>query len=153
LRLDFPPLAFDFVLVSALEDFFAFALRAGRLLVEEDFAFAVFPLFLAVLLLLFPLFFDAAEDFFGRAFATALAFTATFLTTFLTAFFAAGAAEREAAARPAIAPSTPPTTAPTGPAMLPTTAPAAAPAVCLEMGGISMFSDDEAGVSDGGVDV
>jgi hypothetical protein len=48
------------------------------------------------------------------------------------------------AARPAIAPITPPTTAPTGPAMLPSTAPVAAPAVCFEMGGIEMFSDDEA---------
>jgi hypothetical protein len=48
------------------------------------------------------------------------------------------------AARPAIAPITPPTTAPTGPAMLPITAPVAAPAVCFEMGGIEMFSDDEA---------
>jgi hypothetical protein len=47
------------------------------------------------------------------------------------------------AARPTAAPITPPTTAPTGPATLPRTAPAAAPAVCLEIGGISMFSDDE----------
>jgi hypothetical protein len=48
------------------------------------------------------------------------------------------------AARPAIAPITPPTTAPTGPATLPMTAPVAAPAVCFEIGGIEMFSDDEA---------
>jgi hypothetical protein len=48
------------------------------------------------------------------------------------------------AARPAIAPITPPTTAPTGPATLPITAPVAAPAVCFEIGGIEMFSDDEA---------
>jgi len=150
LRLGFLPLAFDFVLLFGLAfvfgDFFAFAPRAGLRLVDEAFAFVVFPLFFAERLVLFPRFFDAAEDFLLRGFATALAFAATFLTAFL----AAGAAEREAAARPAIAPSTPPTTAPTGPAMLPRTAPAAAPAVCLEMGGISMFSDDDPDVSGDG---
>jgi hypothetical protein len=152
LWLGFLALDFAFALLFDLDDFFAFAVRAGLRLVDEAFAFAVLPLFFAALLLLFPRLFDAAKDFLLRGFATALAFTATFLTAFLTAFLAAGAAEREAAARPAIAPSTPPTTAPTGPAMLPRTAPAAAPAVCLEMGGISMFSDDEPDVSGGGVD-
>jgi hypothetical protein len=156
LRLGFLTLALAFAfallfgLVLALDNFFAFALRAGLRLVDA--AFAVFPLFFAALLLLFPRVFDAAADFLLRGFATALAFTATFLTAFLTAFLAAGAAERDAAARPAMAPSTPPTTAPTGPATLPRTSPAAAPAVCFEMGGISMFSDDEPDVSGDGVD-
>jgi len=157
LRLGFLALDFAFVLlfglVLALDDFFDFAVRAGLRLVDDAFAFAVLPLFFAALLALFPRFFDAVEDFLPRGFAAALFATAfAFAAAFLTAFLAAGAAEREAAARPAIAPSTPPTTAPTGPAMLPRTAPAAAPAVCLEMGGISMFSDDEPDVSGGGVD-
>ena len=43
----------------------------------------------------------------------------------------------------AIAPKTPPTTAPTGPATLPMIAPVAAPAVCLEMGGMVIFSEEE----------
>jgi hypothetical protein len=87
------------------------------------------------------------EGFLARLFDAAfLALAATVLTAFLTA----GAAELEAEARPAIAPITPPTTAPTGPATLPMTAPAAAPAVCFEIGGISIFSDDE--LADGSVD-
>jgi hypothetical protein len=77
-------------------------------------------------------FFDLPEDFLGAAF-------------FAPPLFALGAVLLGAeAARPAIAPITPPTTAPTGPATLPSTAPVAAPAVCLEIGGIEMFSDDEA---------
>jgi hypothetical protein len=122
---------------------FALALLAGLLF----FAALACELFFAGRLPLpeaFPLFF---EDFFTppfdpEDFATALALAATFLTAFFT-----GAAEERPAARPASAPITPPTTAPIGPAMLPSTAPVAAPAVCLEIGGISMFSEDEEGVS------
>jgi hypothetical protein len=119
------------------------------------FAFAALPgLFLAGRLLLLGLFFAGADGFradcFAAAFfAVAFALAATALTAFLTG---AGGDLDEAAARPAIAPSTPPTTAPMGPATLPKTAPAAAPAVCLEMGGISMFSDDEPDESGEGVD-
>ena len=122
---------------------------ADLLLVDEAFAFAVLPLFFAVRLPPFPRFFDAAEGFLLRRFALPLFDTAFALAaTALTAFLAGGAAElAEAAARPASAPITPPTTAPTGPATLPRTAPAAAPAVCFEIGGISMFSDDEPDVS------
>jgi hypothetical protein len=78
---------------------------------------------------------DEAFVFFrGRDFST---------RTFFTVFLASEVAARSwDAARPASAPRTPPTTAPTGPATLPITAPVAAPAVCLEMGGISMFSED-----------
>jgi hypothetical protein len=77
-------------------------------------------------------FFDPLEDFLAAAF-------------FEPPLLGLGAELLGAdAARPAIAPITPPTTAPTGPATLPITAPVAAPAVCLEMGGIEMFSDDEA---------
>jgi hypothetical protein len=141
-------------LVLALDNFFDFAVRAGLRLVDEAFVFAVLPLFFTALLVLFPRFFDAAEDFSLRDFAPVLFATAfAFAATFLIAFLAAGAPEREAAARPAIAPSTPPTTAPTGPATLPRTAPAAAPTVCFEIGGISMFSDDEPDVSGDGMDV
>ena len=114
--------------------------------------FRILTTFLSVRLPLFPRFFDAAEGFLLRRFALPLFDTAFALAaTALTAFLAGGAAELgELAARPAIAPITPPTTAPTGPATLPRTAPAAAPAVCLEIGGISMFSDDEPDVSDDG---
>jgi len=159
-------LAFDFVLLFGLDDFFGFARRAGLRLVDEALAlaFAVLPLFFAVRLELLPRFFAVVlllllllldgEGFALRRFAPPLFATALALTaTFLTAFLAAGAAElEEAAARPAIAPSRPPTTAPTGPATLPRTAPAAAPTVCFEIGGISMFSDDEPEVSGDGVD-
>jgi len=118
--------------------FFDFELLADFVFRDEAFALEFF--FAGFFAL--PLFF---EDFLLllAGFTLATAFAATFLTAFLTF----GAAEREAAARPANAPSTPPTTAPTGPATLPSTAPVAAPAVCFEIGGISMFSEDDAGVS------
>jgi hypothetical protein len=144
-RVAFLPLLFeDFVLLFALDDFFDFRPLADLLLADEAFAFAVLPLFFAVRLPLFPRFFDTAEGFLLRRFALPL-----FDTAFaLTAFLADGTAElAEAAARPASAPITPPTTAPTGPATLPRTAPVAAPTVCFEIGGISMFSDDEPDVS------
>jgi hypothetical protein len=119
---------------------FAFALPAGLLFFD---AALDFELFFAGRLAApegFALFFD---DFFAPLsepddLATTLALAATFLTAFFT-----GAAEERPAARPASAPITPPTTAPTGPATLPRTAPVAIPAVCFEIGGISMFSDDE----------
>jgi hypothetical protein len=76
---------------------------------------------------------------FFAGFAAALTFRAALFTVFLAADVALLSCE---AARPARAPRTPPTTAPTGPAILPMTAPVAAPAVCLEMGGISMFSEE-----------
>jgi hypothetical protein len=123
---------------------FAFELLVGLLFFDAALAFELFFAGRLAAPDVFPLFFD---DFFAPPFepddlATALALAATFLTAFFT-----GAAEERPAARPASAPITPPTTAPTGPAMLPKTAPVAAPAVCLEIGGISMFSEDEAGVS------
>jgi hypothetical protein len=146
----------DFAALFDLDDFaprdappFDFELFVDLLFLDEALAFEVLPLFFAVRLAPpadFPLFF---EDFLLRLFEppvfdTALAFAATVLTAFL----AFGATEeREAATRPASAPITPPTTAPTGPATLPSTAPVAAPAVCFEIGGISMFSDDEPDVS------
>jgi hypothetical protein len=112
----------DFLLRAALRDLprlFDFALDLD--LAELDF----FELFAAD-------FFDLPAGFLAAAF-------------FEPPLFGLGAELLGAeAARPAIAPITPPTTAPTGPAMLPITAPVAAPAVCLEMGGIEMFSDDEA---------
>ncbi|PYJ08090.1 MAG: hypothetical protein DMF06_13780 [Verrucomicrobia bacterium] len=150
-----PPLRLGFLpLLLAFEDFFCrlFDLEglAFRVVVfffvEEAFAFADLPrLFLTGRLLLLRAFFAGADGFragrFPTAFfAVAFALAATALTAFLTG---AGVDLGEAAARPAIAPRTPPTTAPTGPATAPKTAPAAAPAVCLETGGISMFSDDE----------
>jgi hypothetical protein len=164
-RVAFLPLLFeDFVLLFALDDFFDFPplvdllladllladlLLADLLLADEAFAFAVLPLFFAVRLPLFPRFFDAAKGFLLRRFALPLFDTAFALAaTALTAFLADGTAElAEAAARPASAPITPPTTAPTGPATLPRTAPVAAPTVCFEIGGMSMFSDDEPDVS------
>jgi hypothetical protein len=154
-RVAFLPLLFeDFVLLFALDDFFGFPplvdlLLADLLLADEAFAFAVLPLFFAVRLTLFPRFFDAAKGFLLRRFALPLFDTAFALAaTALTAFLADGTAElAEAAARPASAPITPPTTAPTGPATLPRTAPVAAPTVCFEIGGMSMFSDDEPDVS------
>ncbi|MDP9004922.1 MAG: hypothetical protein M3N12_09060 [Verrucomicrobiota bacterium] len=145
-----------------MEDFFDFVFEDLALLLEdfalpfdfelfEDFAeeeraldFAFVPLFFAAGLDLaadFPLFFAA---FFVPPL---LVSTFTFFATAFTAFFAVFPEEREPAARPANAPITPPTTAPTGPAMLPSTAPVAAPAVCFEIGGMSMFSDDEPDVS------
>jgi hypothetical protein len=158
-RVAFLPLLFeDFVLLFALDDFFDFPplvdlLLADLLLADEALAFAVLPLFFAVFfavrLPLFPRFFDATEGFLLRRFALPLFDTAFALAaTPLTAFLAGGAVElAEAAARPASAPITPPTTAPIGPATLPRTAPVAAPTVCFEIGGISMFSDDEPDVS------
>jgi hypothetical protein len=123
---------------------FDFELLVDLLFLDEARAFDVFPLFFTVRFAPppdFPLFFDALPRLFEPAvFDTDFALAATALTAFLT-FLAP--VEREAAARPARAPITPPTTAPTGPATLPRTAPVAAPAVCLEIGGISMFSDDE----------
>ena len=133
-------------------DFFApFDLDFGDFLRRDDLIFD-FPRFVdlplaedAFALLFFAGRFAAGfarffEGFLARLFDAALALAATVLT----AFFAAVAGELpEAAARPAIAPITPPTTAPIGPATLPRTAPAAAPAVCFEIGGISMFSDDD----------
>ncbi|HWM25937.1 MAG TPA: hypothetical protein VNP98_14040 [Chthoniobacterales bacterium] len=112
---------------------------ADLLLADDAFALELF--FAACLAAGFALFF---EDFLAL-FDDALALAATALTAFL----AAGAADLLPAARPASAPITPPTTAPTGPATLPRTAPVAAPAVCFEIGGISIFSEDEA---DGSVD-
>ena len=167
LRVAFFPLVFDdfFALLFDLDDFFDFPRFTGLRLVDEALAFAALPLFFAVrlplffavrlplfftdFLTLFPRFFGAAEGFLLRLFAVPL-FDGAFAlaATALTAFFAGGGAElAEAAARPAIAPITPPTTAPTGPATLPRTAPVAIPAVCFEIGGISMFSDDEPDVS------
>jgi hypothetical protein len=148
-------------LLRAFEDFLGLlleleglAFRAVVFFVEDAFAFAaLLPLFFAGRLALFGVFLDDAgflEDFFTPAFfAVAFALAATALTAFFTG---AGADLGEAAARPAIAPRTPPTTVPTGPATLPRTAPAAAPAACLEMGGISMFADDEPDASDAGDD-
>jgi hypothetical protein len=166
LRMAFLPLLFeDFVWLLALEDFFDFPplvdLRlADLLLLGEAFAFAVLllffavrlapvPRFFALLLALLLCFFEATEGFLLRRFALPPSATAFALAaTALTAFLAGGAAElAEAAARPTNAPITPPTTAPTGPATLPRTAPVAAPAVCFEIGGISIFSDDELDVS------
>lgn len=106
-----------------------------------------FPDFLPPLFA-FPADFDFADLDFFELFAAAFFapppdfFAAGFFEPLL---FGLGADVLGAeAARPAIAPITPPTTAPTGPATLPITAPVAAPAVCLEIGGIEMFSDDEA---------
>jgi hypothetical protein len=143
----FLPLLFeDFAAFFDLDDFvlrallFDFELLADLLFLPEARAFEVLALFFVV-----PLFF---EDFFPRLFEPAAVVTALALAaTFLTAFFTGAADERELATRPANAPSTPPTTAPTGPATLPSTAPVAIPAVCFEIGGISMLSDDELGVS------
>jgi hypothetical protein len=155
LRVAFLPLRFEgFDLLFALGDFFPFRPLVALLLADEAFAFAVLPLFFAVRFPPFPRFFDAAEGFFllrrfaAPPFDTAFALAATGLA-FRSTGRAAELAE-VAARRPAMAPITPPTTAPTGPATLPRTAPAAAPAVCLEIGGISMFSDDEPDVSDDG---
>jgi hypothetical protein len=122
LRADFPPL-----------DFFPRALLPPllfpRAFEADDFDF-------------FAVFFGAA--FLLRPFAAAFAGFFAFATTFFTAFFADAAPELlELAARPTRPPITPPTTVPTGPATLPRTAPVAIPAVCLEIGGIWMFSDDE----------
>jgi hypothetical protein len=156
LRLAFLPLLFeDFVdLLFDLDGLLAF--RAVDLfLVAEAFAFALLPrLFFAGRLPLLRPFFGRAEGFLLARFAPPF-FEAAFAlaATALTAFLAGAAGEvPAAAARPAKAPITPPTTAPTGPATLPKTAPVAAPAVCFEMGGISMFSDDEPDVSGDGVD-
>lgn len=130
--LDFP----DFLLE---EDFtFDFPRLADLLLAEDAFAL---ELFFAGLEAGFALFFEGFLALFDDALALA--------ATALTAFLAAGAADLFPAARPASAPITPPTTAPTGPATLPRIAPVAAPAVCFEIGGISMFSEDE---PDGSVD-
>ena len=109
-------------------------------------AFELLLLFLAALLAP-PRFFDEDDVFLPAAFdallAAGLALAAAALTAFLAAGLAAGAELLAAARRPTTAPITPPTTVPTGPATLPRTAPAAAPAACLEMGGISMFSEVE----------
>jgi hypothetical protein len=137
----FPPLALDFGDFLLRADLtFDLPRLADLLLAADDFALELF--FAGRFAAGFARFF---EGFLALLFDATLALAATALTAFLT-----GAAELlEAAARPASAPITPPTTAPTGPATLPRTAPVAAPAVCLEMGGISIFSEDEA---DGSVD-
>jgi hypothetical protein len=158
LRAAFFPLFFeDFDLLFALSDFFPFRpladlLLADLLLADEALAFAVLPPFFGLRLPLFPRFFDAAGAFLRRGFAlppfeTDLALVVTGFTVRLGGGFVELA---EVAARPANAPITPPTTAPTGPATLPRTAPAAAPAVCFEIGGISMFSDEDPDVSGDG---
>jgi hypothetical protein len=87
--------------------------------------------------------FFRGRDFFNRAFFAGFAAALIFRDALLTVFFAVVATSWSfEAARPASAPRTPPTTAPTGPATLPMTAPVAIPAVCLEIGGISMFSEE-----------
>jgi len=151
LRLAFLPLLLLFEDFAGrlfdLDGFLAF--RAVVFLVEEAFAFAALPpLFFAGRLPLVRAFFEAAEGLLAAGFAVAF-FAAAFalVATAFTTFLAGAAVDLLAAARPASAPITPPTTAPTGPATLPKTAPVAAPAVCFEMGGISMFSDDEPDVS------
>jgi len=141
-------------------DFFAFVFEDLALLLEDfalPFDFELFEDFaeeeraLDFVLLFFAAGLDLAADLplFFAAFFVPPVFVAAFafFATALTAFFAFFPDEREPAARPAKAPITPPTTAPTGPAMLPSTAPVAAPAVCFEIGGMSMFSDDEPDVS------
>jgi hypothetical protein len=80
---------------------------------------------------------------FDAAFAAVLADLLALVATRLTAFFTLAAPAGEAALLPTAAPMTPPTTAPTGPMTLPITAPVAAPAASFEIGGISMFSEDE----------
>ncbi len=149
-----PPLfrAPDAFFAFPLEDFFApfdldfgeparalfiFSLSADLLLAADGFALELFfaGRFAAGFARVFEGFLALLFD---GAFALALAATA------LTAFLTFGAADLLEAARPANAPITPPTTAPTGPATLPRTAPVAAPAVCFEIGGISIFSEDEA---------
>jgi hypothetical protein len=141
---DFFGLLFDLDGSALREVAFVFELLVDLPFLDGAFAFEVFPpAFFAGRLAppaAFPLFF---EDFELAPFDVAL----TFAATAFTAFFAAGAVADRPAARPANAPITPPTTAPTGPATLPRTAPVAAPAVCFDMGGISMFSDDEPEVS------
>jgi hypothetical protein len=122
---DAPPLAFPGLLDPAFEPLLLFAAP-----------FLAPPLELL-------LFFEAEVVDLPELFGVLLDAAFTFAETFLTAFRTLGADVFAPAALPANAPSTPPTTAPTGPATLPKTAPVAAPAACLEIGGISMFSDDE----------
>jgi hypothetical protein len=111
-------------------------------------AFDFVPPFLAALFAPPRFFEEDDDDFLPPAFDALFAAGFAFAAAALTAFLAAGATEVLAAARrPTTAPITPPTTVPTGPATLPSTAPAAAPAACLEMGGISMFSELEPEVS------
>jgi hypothetical protein len=136
----FLPLLFeDFAALFGLAPraaLFDFELFDDLLFWDEARALEALPLFFAFPFALppdFPVFF---VDFFPLL-------DWAFAATALIAFFAFAPEEREAAARPANAPMTPPTTVPTGPATLPITAPVAAPAVCLEIGGISMFSEDE----------
>jgi len=126
------------------------------LLQLDAFALAVLRGFLAALFAPLPRFLVGADGFFLGLFAPDR-FGAAFFTRALAevAGFAArfgpdeGADLGALAARPAIAPITPPTTAPNGPPKLPSTAPAAAPATGLEMGGISMLSDDDVGDGSG----
>ncbi len=142
------------------EDFFDFAFDELALLLEDfsrPFDFELFEDFaeeeraLDFVLLFFAAGLDLAADlplFFAAFFVPPVFVTAFALAaTALTAFFAFFPEEREPAARPAKAPITPPTTAPIGPATLPSTAPVAAPAVCFEIGGMSMFSEDDPEVS------
>jgi hypothetical protein len=136
----FAPFDLDFVDLPPEDLAFDFPRLADLLLAADGFALELF--FAGRFAAGFARFF---EGFLALLFDGALALAATALTAFL----AAGAAELLPAARPASAPITPPTTAPTGPATLPRTAPVAAPAVCFEIGGISIFSEDEA---DGSVD-
>jgi hypothetical protein len=151
LRLTFFPWLLLFegftVRLFALEDLVAFR-PVDLFPVEEAFDFAALAgRFLTGRLPLLPPFVEAA-GFFAEVFTPdffAVAFTLA--ATALTAFLAGAAVDFLPAARPASAPMTPPTTAPTGPATLPKTAPVAAPAACFEIGGISMFSEDEPEVS------
>jgi hypothetical protein len=122
----------------------AFPRAALRFLPPRPFDFEDFdfPLGEELLRFLPPLDFLPRLDDFREPLPT-LAADLVDWTALVTAFFAVGTIGFPlAAALPAIAPRTPPTTAPTGPATLPRTAPVAAPTVCLEMGGISMFSEE-----------
>jgi hypothetical protein len=138
--LDFEPLLFDLEAGAA----FALELFLPLLAAAVFFATGRFA----------PEVFDFADGFFDddlaglrdavlpADFFTAETVFFTLFAAFFTAFFAAGSdAFLLAAAFPSTAPTTPPTTAPMGPATLPSTAPVAAPAACLEMGGISRFSE------------
>ncbi|MEP6698749.1 MAG: hypothetical protein ABJB09_03375 [Verrucomicrobiota bacterium] len=136
-----------FVLVPFLETAFlpwpalVFAIALLAVLPLEEAELVFFPARAGL-----PTFRTALADFEERLFEPLPFFTAFFTAAF-TALFAGfttrALALREPAARPAIAPITPPITAPTGPATLPITAPVAAPAVCFDIGGISIFSEED----------